>query len=52
MYISVQAGEGALVFALNGKFVAIPAADVDPTMVLQTYLRDVAGLTGTKVFIL
>jgi len=38
-----------LVFALNGKVTSIPAGDVDPTLTLNAYLRDVARLTGTKL---
>ncbi|KAI9013555.1 molybdopterin binding aldehyde oxidase/xanthine dehydrogenase [Hyaloraphidium curvatum] len=37
----------ALVFAVNGKVVKLPSAD--PSVSLSAFLRETAGLTGTKV---
>jgi len=40
---------GALIFAVNGELVTIPANGVDPSMSLNTYLREICKLKGTKL---
>lgn len=46
-----QPPKSPLVFALNGQRVEIPAAEVDPSMTLNDYIRRCTPYTGTELFI-